>query len=192
MSELLEIDRAAYFFKTSKRSLLSKATIATIAAISCLVPKTAIAQLSATPETSCYVEWIAGVQTSLESLCGLPAAPSSNFSNPVVPSPSAAESPTTRVEVVSEVGSVVYVNGLRTSEPTRSISVDSSQTLTATPQTIEEPTFFRYPQTRSRRRYIQHQTFRFHPPQEQQPNAGWQPQEIPLLPPGFTFQQRLF
>ena len=171
-------------------ALLVQAAIAGITTLS-LTQKAAIAQLSAVPETGCYIEWTAGVQTSLEELCAPSVAPLDAPSSQNNRLPNATNSATTRVEVVSEGGSTVYVNGLRISQPITPLRYQTTrQTIRSQP--IEEPIYFQYPQTRSGRRYVLYQRFYPNPALEQSPKVEHQPQEIPLLPPGFSFRQHLF
>ena len=166
--------------------LLRKTAIAAAASLSCLAPKAAIAQLSATPDTDCYIEWTAGVRTSLESLCEQPTSPQ-NTPSPVNRTPNTINPSTTRVEVVSEIGSTVYINGLQTSQPAA-----STQTQISAPRPIAELNYFQYPQTQSSRRYIQYRRFYPYPRPEHLPKVEHPLREIPLLPPGFSFRQRLF
>ena len=174
-------------------AVLIQAAIAGIATFS-LAPKPAVAQLSAIPETGCYIEWTAGVQTSLEALCTPSAAPSQSATQPNQSNrlPSATDPSTTKVEIVSEVGSTVYINGLRASQPTNSLQNQITQNQIIRSQPIEEPIYFQYPQTRSSRRYLLHQRFYPHPALGQPSKEEHQLQEVPLLPPGFSFRQHLF
>ncbi len=150
-------------------SLLSSAAQAQSQLSSDLSPQTELS-----PQTDCYVEWTAGDRTSLENLCQTPAANPQSSRSQTRPSASPqseaanrTQGSSTAIEVVSETGSAVYVNGVRISaeaQPSR-VSLDQEQPNLSLP--TDENIYFSYPQSNRSRRYVQYQRFypsqRFYP-----------------------------
>lgn len=137
-----------------------------VAAAAWISPSAALAQVqinpNLSPQTDCYVEWTVGDRTNLQSICQAPATSPQSSSSQTQPSasrqpktePKARNSPTA-VEITSETGSTVYVNGVRISaEAPPSRPLQPSFNLPA-----DESTYFQYPQTNFSRRYIQRQRF---------------------------------
>ena len=154
-----------------------------VAAAAWILPSAAIAQVQINPnpssQTDCYIEWTAGDRTSLNSICQAPTTNPQSSRSQTQPSairqpetaPNTRNSPTS-VEITSEAGSTVYVNGVRISaetQPSRQLQPNFN------PPTGEN-TYFQYPQSNFSRRYIQRQ--RFYPsrqPEGYRPETGSYP-----------------
>lgn len=137
----------------------------------------ALAQQAATavPSDTCYVEWENDVRVSLASLCREAEVSDRPSSSRATESRSTAETrpPAVAVEVVSNVGSAVYVNGVLVSPPNRTQlypsptpNVDSVTRSHYSPigrsttvrSTIGRPTIGR-PTIGRNRRYVRYQRF---------------------------------
>lgn len=136
-------------------------------------------------EDNCYVEWTAGDRTSLENICNTPNSTQPSRSEPANSqsvnqnanqSVNQPRSQTT-VEIISDPGNAVYVNGIRRSQRDRSFT-NSQPGVVAIDS---DPTYFEYPKTYPNRRYIQYQ--RFYPyylyQLPEQPFIEHQPHEVP-------------
>ncbi len=128
----------------------------------------ALAQQAATavPADTCYVEWENDVRVSLASLCREVEVSSDRPASSRTTEPRATaevRSPAVAVEVVSNVGSAVYVNGVLVSPPNRAQLYPSpapnadSASRSHYSMTIR-PTIGR-PTTGRNRRYVRYQRF---------------------------------
>ena len=140
-----------------------------IAASLWLLPAAAFAQqIPATLEENCFIEWTPGVRTSLADLCSQSSngiepqtAPQTNQTNQTNQSASRANSAAnnqtsqpTSVEIVSDVGSEIYVNGIRVVRDARSPAQPSFNQVPVAGD--PSPNFGR---SRYSRRYIQYQEY---------------------------------
>lgn len=129
----------------------------------------------AVPDDTCYVEWENDVRVSLASLCREAEVSDRPSSSRATESRSTAETrpPAVAVEVVSNVGSAVYVNGVLVSPPNRAqfdpfpaptaasasrIHYSPTVRSTISRPTIIHPTTVRPTIGRSRR-YVRYQRF---------------------------------
>ena len=130
----------------------------------------ALAQPSspAVPDDTCYIEWENDVRVSLASLCREAEVSDRPASSRAAESRAATEarSPAVDVEVVSNVGSAVYVNGVLVSTPNRARPYPSPAPNIANPNiaNIDSATRSHYsttvrPTTARNRRYVRYQRF---------------------------------
>ncbi len=131
----------------------------------------ALAQTAAelSPEATCYIEWEDGTRVSLEDLCSEsgstangPSADAGRENSPDGQTTVGSSNPSVRtsavtVEIVSNLGSAVYVNGVPVSGRERSLPQPSASFNGDADHRYNSPRYF----NRSNRRYIRHQ--RFHP-----------------------------
>lgn len=126
----------------------------------------ALAQQAATavPDDTCYVEWENDVRVSLASLCREAEVSDRPASSRAAESRTATEarSPAVAVEVVSNLGSAVYVNGVLVSPPNRARSYSAPMSNIDSAIRSHYPTTIR-PTTSRNRRYVQYQRFYPHP-----------------------------
>ncbi len=129
----------------------------------------ALAQTAAgiQPDATCYIEWEDGTRVSLEDLCSdggstadEPSAGAGRENSPNGQVTVGSSAPSVRtsavtVEIISNLGSAVYVNGVPVSG--RSLPQPSASFNDDADSRYDSPRYF----NRSNRRYIRHQ--RFHP-----------------------------
>ncbi len=134
-----------------------------MATVSLLLTTAALAQQRATavPADTCYVEWENDVRVSLASLCRESERSDRPASSRATESPHAtaeARLPAVAVEVVSNVGSAVYVNGVLVSSPNRARSYRVLGPYVDSATHSHYSTTIR-PTTSRNRRYVQYQRF---------------------------------